>query len=265
MRRGGFTLVELLVVISITAFLAALLFPVFRSSRQQARATACQANVWQLAIAMQAYEADNQSFPYGFGGPGRASPPGGYPGNPSIDFQGWWWFNFIDAIHYRTVRDMNAIRCPSKQLDDARLKRDILCGNYGANRSICKSFVNGPPDNEFEGTPLSVSAIHRPASTWLVMDSGYTLICWWHAATDPPATFGSSIQDAAYVPGLEVVNKDKTLWPGQFADAKTGRHPNQTVTIAFVDGRIEREKASDLLVEKTDDGNWKYSPLWSPD
>jgi len=264
MRRAGLTLVELLVVISITAFLAALLFPAFHSSREQARATACQANVWQLAFALHAYEGDNQSLPYGFGGPGKTPPPGGYPGNATIDPAGWWWFNFIGSVRYKSLRDMNALRCPSRRIEGAKLKRDILCGNYGANRSLCKSLVNGPPGNEFEGTPLSVAAIRRPGSTLLVMDSGYSLICWWHAAKEPPVTFGDSIQDAAYVPGLEI-NKQKIVWPGQDQDAIDGRHPNQTVNIAFADSHVERWKASDLLVEKTEDGERNYSPLWSPD
>jgi len=264
MKPAGLTLVELLVVLSITAFLAALLFPAFHRSREQAKATACEANVRQLAFALHAYEGDNQSFPYGFSGLRNAPPPGRYSGDPTFNPQGWWWFNFIGAVHYRTLRDMNALRCPSKRLEDAKLKRDILCGNYGVNRALCKSAVNGLPGNEFEGDPLSIGAIRRPASTLLVLDSGYSLICWWHAAKDPPVTFGSSIQDAAYVPGLEI-NKQKMLWPGQDTDAIGGRHPNQTINIAFADGSVRRTKARDLLVEKTDEGGWDYSPLWSPE
>jgi prepilin-type processing-associated H-X9-DG protein/prepilin-type N-terminal cleavage/methylation domain-containing protein len=264
MKPAGLTLVELLVVLSIAAFLAALLFPAFHNSREQARATTCEARVRQLAFTLHAYEGDNQSFPHGFGGPGKAPPPGGYPGSATIDPVGWWWFNFIDAVHYKTARDRDALRCPSKRLEDTTLKRDILCGNYGVNRAICKTACGGTPGNEFEGTPLSIGAIRHPAMTVLVMDSGYSLICWWHAAKAPPVTFGSSIQDTAYVPGLEI-NGQKTLWPGQKRDAIGGRHPNQTVNIAFADAHVERRKARDLLVPETDAGGWDYSPLWSPE
>jgi len=265
MRRGGFTLVELLVVISVIALVAALSFPVFHNSREQARATACGANVRQLAIAMQAYEAANQSFPYGFARPGEIRPPGGYAGNPSIDPPGWWWFNYIGATRYRTFRDMNTLRCPSRRIEGTRLKLDVLCGNYGVNRALCRSVISPEPGNEFEGTPLSLEAVRHPGATMLLMDSGYTLICWWNAAKDPPVTFGSSIQDAAYVPGLLEVNGQKLLWSGQSRDAKEGRHPNQTLNVAFVDGQVRRMNARVLLVETTDDGDWNCKPLWSPD
>lgn len=263
MRRGGFTLIELLVVISTIALLAALLVPVLHKARQQARATACQGNLRQLALAMRTYEAENQSLPPGFAGLRDGPPPGDYAGNPIVDNQGWWWFNYIGATHSKTLRDMKALECPSKHLDSYRLKRDVLCGNYGANRALCRSVAGDLPPGEFEGTPLSSDAARHPAATLLIVDSGYGLICWWHAAKDPPVTFGPLIEDTAYVPGL-AVNRDRTLWSGQTEDAVGGRHPNRTVNVSFLDGHIERRDANDLLVEKVDE-SWDKTPLWSPD
>jgi len=75
--------------------------------------------------------------------------------------------------------------------------------------------------------------------------------------------FGSSIQDSAYIPGLEI-NADRKLWPGQTRDAIGGRHPNKTVNVGFVDGHVARKKASELLVEKTGEDDYDYSPLWGP-
>ena len=60
MRRvsRGFTLIELLVVIAIIAVLAAILFPVFISSKNRARMAVCQSNMKQLAAAMALYAGD---------------------------------------------------------------------------------------------------------------------------------------------------------------------------------------------------------------
>lgn len=63
-QRNGFTLIELLVVIAIIAILAAILFPVFTQAREKARATTCQSNLRQLALAFMMYIQDyNEVFP----------------------------------------------------------------------------------------------------------------------------------------------------------------------------------------------------------
>ncbi len=54
----GFTLIELLVVIAIIAILAAILFPVFATVRENARQTACLNNLRQIGFGIKAYEQD---------------------------------------------------------------------------------------------------------------------------------------------------------------------------------------------------------------
>lgn len=59
MKRHGFTLVELLVVIGIIAVLAAILFPVFGAVRRAAHRTGCISNLRQLTQAQKMYSDDN--------------------------------------------------------------------------------------------------------------------------------------------------------------------------------------------------------------
>ena len=60
--RAAFTLVELLVVISVVALLIALLIPALSIAREAANMTVCLANERQQVLAMASYQADNEDF-----------------------------------------------------------------------------------------------------------------------------------------------------------------------------------------------------------
>jgi prepilin-type N-terminal cleavage/methylation domain-containing protein/prepilin-type processing-associated H-X9-DG protein len=259
MRPRAFTLVEVLVVISILVLLAALLFPALASSREQARTVVCCANIRQLLLALLNYEAEHQSLPYGFTF-GGVEPPGGYQGNMAYDPPGWWWFDYAGVIRHKSwtkAGETKVLRCPSSRLGDPLLNLHVLTGKYGVNRALCKNrnAVVGTPVNEaFVGTPLATSSLPCPGSTLLLVDSGYSLICWWQATAAPPAPLGDKyILDTSYIPGL-AINQERDLWPGQSSDAEGGRHAGKTVNIGFADGHSGRRKARELLLEKTEEG-----------
>src|SRR5260370_14261781 len=62
-RRGGFTLLELLVVVGIIAVLAAMLFPAVQRLREMANRTSCVNNLHQLGMALSNHFGTHQSFP----------------------------------------------------------------------------------------------------------------------------------------------------------------------------------------------------------
>ena len=67
--RAGLTILEVLVVISVLALLAALILPAIQKSRSAARGLSCQNNLRQLMLATEAFVAANESYPCLFGTP----------------------------------------------------------------------------------------------------------------------------------------------------------------------------------------------------
>lgn len=61
--KRGFTLIELLVVISIIGLLMGVLLPAISRAREQAKVTVVNAELRQVALALDMYFDDNQKFP----------------------------------------------------------------------------------------------------------------------------------------------------------------------------------------------------------
>ncbi|OHB59895.1 MAG: hypothetical protein A2Y12_18940 [Planctomycetes bacterium GWF2_42_9] len=241
--------------------------PLLRNVRNKAKAILCCSNLKQIETGLLEYAINNKSFPYSFCNPSLmpTKPEGGYAGYSNYSRRGWWWFNFVDGVYIRSDEKNTIAKCPSKLLNDTLLNKDILCGNYAVNRSICKSSDDRQEKREeFTGKPLKIDEIPKPSQTLLCMDSGYALISWWNAIDAPPMPLGKSpIEDTSYLPGLSI-NKNRKLMQGQEQDAIYGRHPNKTVNVGFVDGHIEFKKANDLLVTQYENGYKNKNPIWVP-
>ena len=65
MKKSGFTLIEILVVVAIIAIIAAILLPVISKARERARMTTCANNQHQIAQAIMIYTQENGgAFPF---------------------------------------------------------------------------------------------------------------------------------------------------------------------------------------------------------
>lgn len=79
-RHGGFTLVELVVVIGVVIILMGVLVPALTSARASARKIVCLANLRQIGAAVHLYADDNHgNIPFGPKAPPFLSPANFYP------------------------------------------------------------------------------------------------------------------------------------------------------------------------------------------
>ena len=107
----GFTLVELLVVITIIGSLIALLLPAVQAAREAARRLQCSNNLKQLALACISHEEVHGFFPSGGWVPWRPLPyfMAGDPDLGTGDTQpGSWLFSVLPYLEQQALYDLGA-------------------------------------------------------------------------------------------------------------------------------------------------------------
>jgi prepilin-type N-terminal cleavage/methylation domain-containing protein/prepilin-type processing-associated H-X9-DG protein len=67
LRPNGFTVIELLVVITVIGIIAALLLPAVQAMRESSRRTQCMNNLRQIGLALYSYHDAHRVLPFGVG------------------------------------------------------------------------------------------------------------------------------------------------------------------------------------------------------
>ena len=145
--KRGFTLVELLVVITIIGILISLLLPAVQAAREAARRAQCNNNLKQLALACLNHESALKHLPTG----GWSA---AFLGNPDrgagINQPGGWQYNILPYLEQQAIYSLTAgkaVASPALAAAGATLASTPVSAFYCPSRRQAKSYPIHVSDN----------------------------------------------------------------------------------------------------------------------
>ena len=246
-RKSGFTLIELLVVIAIIAILAAILFPVFASARENARRAVCVSNEKQLGLAFVQYSQDYD----------EVLPMSNYQQVDSVSANtgnGSWYYELdpyvkanvarsatagtsVASIYDATQTEPSVFKCPDFVYQSVSTtcpasgapKQTVAVRSYIVNVNYLGSYAGVTPTAWARTS--SITKINFPANTVLLAEGlgGFNM------------TTGNDSETAFTTAPYSSFPAWSYGWDGWYAQSRT-RH-NGGSNYAFMDGHVKYVRA----------------------
>jgi prepilin-type processing-associated H-X9-DG protein/prepilin-type N-terminal cleavage/methylation domain-containing protein len=276
-RRGAFTLVELLVVIGIIAVLVSILLPALNKAREQAKSVQCQSNLRQVGQMMHVFAQMNQ---------------GHFPGTWYHNGGRFYWAHILnrdikkDALDVVTANkgfiqylnyfgggggtygahygpQSGHIICPNAGYEGFKSVRPYQMSIWASagNSSPAGSPTTGvahkygrmryyQDSKNWEQLGTQISRFRNPSEKFLIIESG--------AGSD-----AAQPKTATYDVARKATKEYPYSWTSSNERRWAFRHPNLTTNILFVDGHVEPVRATDGMLNYYYTNATDYRKHWS--
>lgn len=241
---GGFTLVELLVVITIIGVLVGLILPAVQAARESGRRTVCSNNVAQLTKACLAHDVRHGHLPTG-------GWSGGWVGEVSRGFDknqpGGWIYNILPFLEETQLHDakpvnelsanerdqttmeerlkfpMEVLCCPSRRRPQEYANQRTYQGNLRVTAVAKTDYAACAGDNAVESECSDLGPRdHRHADQWTESN--------WN---DLPGTAGYKLSDKPH-PATGVIYRRSAT---KFASIRDGESFTYLLGEKYIDNR----------------------------
>src|SRR3989339_987825 len=249
-KRKAFTLVELLVVISIIALLLSILMPALSKVRDQARTVMCKSRMsqWGQYTFLYAHDNDNE-IPYLSSGDSK---------DP------YRWFDKLGVyMSEKQVREgmiyagesanyrLKARECPTWTTNDS----SYIGPNSSGGAVKCSPFVYWKVDETQTNPPVKLSTVHQPGSLFGFLD----VQTWFIHSPMHPTGYFRLVYDADF-DGINDSFFNTPAWPGSMYNGARPRTHSDGATLWMFDGHSEYLKFKDFWA--IDKAGWPTHPYW---